>query len=80
MKAVSDQMERTSQIIAAAADAADMRRRMGAGALELEAASDGSWPARWRVTVATRLPSPRWPEQTLLITAVDALCGETGRV
>ena len=36
-----------------------MRRRMGAAALELDAASDGSWQARWRATVAARLPSQR---------------------
>src|SRR5215472_3519111 len=39
---VADHLERTSRIIAAAEDAADMRRRMGAAALELDAASDGS--------------------------------------
>src|SRR5829696_1013009 len=39
---VADHMRRTSEIIAAAADAADMRRRLGAAALELNAASDGS--------------------------------------
>ena len=72
----ADHLERTSRIIAAAADAADMRRRMGAAALELEAASDGSWQARWRTTVAARLPSQRWPQRALLITAVDAHTGE----
>ncbi|GAB3795548.1 patatin-like phospholipase family protein [Humibacter antri] len=69
-------LERTNRIIAAATDAADMRRRMGAGALELDAASDGSWSARWREIVARRLPSEQWPEQTVLITAVDARTGE----
>jgi NTE family protein len=69
-------MERTSAIIGAAADAADMRRRLGAAALELEAASDGSGQARWRATVAARLPSQRWPERTVRITAVDARTGE----
>ena len=73
---VSDHMERTDRIIAAAADAADMRRRMGAAALEWDAASDGSGHARWRATVASRLPSPRWPDQALLITVVDAHTGE----
>ena len=73
---VADHMERTGRIIAAAEDAADMRRRMGAAALEMDAASDGSWPARWRATVAARLPSQRWPERTMLITAVDAPTGE----
>jgi NTE family protein len=71
----ADQMERTSRIIAAAEDAADMRRRLGAAALEMEAASDGSGQ-RWRATVAARLPSKRWPERTMLITAVDAYRGE----
>jgi NTE family protein len=72
----ADHMDRTSRIIAAAEDAADMRRRMGAAALEMDAASDGSGPTRWRATVAARLPSQRWPEQTVLITAVDAHTGE----
>jgi NTE family protein len=73
---VADQMERTSAIIAAAEDAADMRRRMGAAALEMDAASDGSVRERWRATVAARLPSQHWPERTVLITAVDAHSGE----
>jgi NTE family protein len=73
---VADHMERTSRIIAAAEDAADMRRRMGAAALEMDAASDGSGQTRWRATVAARLSSQRWPERTVLITAVDALSGE----
>jgi NTE family protein len=72
----ADHMERTSGIIAAAEDAADMRRRMGAAALEMDAASDGSGQARWRATVAARLPSQRWPERTVLIVAVDAHTGE----
>ena len=65
-----------AQIIAAAEDAADMRRRMGAAALEMDAASDGSWQTRWRATVAARLPSQHWPERPVLITAVDARTGE----
>lgn len=73
---VADHMERTSRIIAAAEDAADMRRRMGAAALEMDAASDGSRQARWRAVVAARLPSLQWPERTILITAVNALTGE----
>ncbi|UVJ39746.1 patatin-like phospholipase family protein [Arthrobacter sp. CJ23] len=74
--AAANHMERTSRIIAAAEDAADMRRRMGAAALEIDAASDGSGQTRWRATVATRLPSRHWPKQTLLITAVNASTGE----
>jgi NTE family protein len=75
---VADHMRRTSEIIAAAEDAADMRRRMGAAALEMDAASDGSRQTRWRATVAARLPSQRWPERTVLIVAVDARTGEPG--
>ena len=74
--AVADHMRRTSEIIAAAEDAADMRRRLGAAALEMDAASDGSGQSRWRATVAARLPSQRWPHRPLLITAVDAQTGE----
>jgi NTE family protein len=72
----ADQMERTSGIIAAAEDPADMRRRMGVAALEMDAASDGSAQTRWRATVAARLPSRHWPERRVLITAVDAHTGE----
>ena len=72
----ADHMERTSRIIAAAEDAADMRRRMGAAALEMDAASDGSGQTQWRATVAARLPSQRWPERTVLIVAVNAHTGE----
>ena len=73
---VAGHLRRISKIIAAAADAADLRRRVGAAALELDAASDGSWQTQWRATVAARLPSGRWPERDLLITAVDARTGE----
>jgi NTE family protein len=73
---VADHLERTGRIIAAAEDATDMRRRMGAAALELDAASDGSGSAQWRETIAARLPSQHWPERTILITAVDARSGE----
>ena len=73
---VADHMERMITIIASSEDAADMRRRMGAAALERDAASDGSWQARWHATVASRLPSQRWPQRTVLITAVDADTGE----
>ncbi len=72
---VADHMERIGTIIASAADAADMRRRMGAAALGMQAASDGSWQAQWRATVAARLPSQHWPDRTVLITAVDAQTG-----
>ncbi|WP_419471112.1 patatin-like phospholipase family protein [Georgenia yuyongxinii] len=73
---VADHLERTSRIIAVANDAADMRRRMGAAALEMDAGSGGSVHGPWRANVAARLPSPHWPETTMLITAVDARTGE----
>jgi NTE family protein len=72
----AEHMERTSGIIGAAEDAADMRRRMGAAALEMDAASDGSGQTQRRATVAARLPSQRWPERPVLIVAVDAHTGE----
>ena len=72
----ANHMERTGAIIATAKDATDMRRRMGAAALEMDAASDGSAQAQWRATVAARLPSQRWPQQPMLIVAVDAHTGE----
>jgi NTE family protein len=72
----SSHLERTSAIIAAAEDAADMRRRLGAAALEMDAASDGSRQARWRATVAARLPNELWPQRQMLITAVNARTGE----
>jgi NTE family protein len=73
---VTDHLDRISKIIASAEDAADMRRRMGAAALDMDAASDGTWQAQWRTTVASRLPSPHWPQRTVRITAVDAETGE----
>jgi NTE family protein len=72
---VAGHLEKMSRIIAAAKDAADMRRSMGAAALELDA-SGGSGSSRWRAAVAARLPSQRWPEQAVLITVVDAHTGE----
>ena len=73
---MADQLERFLEVIASSEDVVDMRRRMGAAALGREAESDGSWQAHWRTTVASRLPSQRWPQRSLLITAVDAHTGE----
>ncbi|WP_258066990.1 patatin-like phospholipase family protein [Arthrobacter sp. GMC3] len=69
-------MERIGNIISTASGPADMRRKLGASALALEAASDGTWSSQWRSTVAARLPSQHWPERPVLITAVDAQTGE----
>jgi NTE family protein len=68
-------LEWSNQIIGSAENASDMRRRMGAAALEMDA-SDGSSQTRWRDIVAARLPSQHWPQQPVLITAVDAHTGE----
>jgi NTE family protein len=73
---VADHMKRIRAIIASADDVVDMRRKMAKAALDLDAASDGSWHAQWRTIVASRLPSQDWPERTILITAVDAHTGE----
>jgi NTE family protein len=73
---VVNHLERINKIIADAQDVTDMRRRLGAAALEMDAASDGSWSTQWRTTVAARLPNQHWPERTVLITAVDARTGE----
>ena len=62
-------------IIASAEDASDMRRRFGAAALELDR-SDGSDSTRWHDIVAARLPRHEWPQQRMLIPAMDARTGE----
>ena len=72
----ADHLEKTSGIIGAAEDAADMRRRMGAAALEMDAASGSSGQTQRRAAVAARLPSQRWPQRPMLIVAVDAHTGE----
>ena len=72
---VADHLARMDRIIAVAADAADMRRTMGRIAIE-RAAADPTQQNRWRATVAHRLPSQNWPEQTVGITVVDAESGE----
>jgi NTE family protein len=73
---VTDLLEKTSAIIGASEDAADMRRKMGAAALEMDAAWGISGQAQRRATVAARLPSQRWPQRLMLIVAVDARTGE----
>jgi NTE family protein len=72
----ADLLATTSAIIAAAENPADMRRRMGAAALDMDAGSDGSAQAQRRAVVAARLPGQVWPERSMLITAVDAHTGE----
>jgi NTE family protein len=73
---VADQLDRMNRIIAAASDAADLRRRLCAAALERDAESDGAWTERWRSIVAPRLPHADWPQQAISITAVNARTAE----
>jgi len=68
-------LEWSNAIIAASEDPSDMRRRMGVAALD-RAVSHAVDPLRWRDVVAARLPSPDWPQQAVLIPAVDARTGE----
>ena len=68
-------LARTQRIIDDALDAADMRRRMGAAAIEMAATSEGAG-RRWHDIVAARLPRPDWPEQRIVITAVEAATGD----
>jgi NTE family protein len=70
-----DYMEWSNGIIASARNAFDMRRRLGAASLEMDP-SDSHSATGWRDIVAARLPSQHWPNQRVLITAVDA---ETGK-
>ncbi len=65
----------SNAIIAASADPADMRRRIGAAARERAVANHAD-ADRWRQIVARRLPSPRWPAQRVVIVAVDADSGD----
>lgn len=70
-----DHMQRTAEVIAASQDPADMRRRMGASAIELEEGADAAARAGWRATVAARLPDQHWPDRSLWVVAVDADSG-----
>jgi len=65
-------VQRVQAIIDASTDMDDMRRRMSASALELDAEADDTWSDRWRSIVTARLPEQEWPERRILITAVDA--------
>jgi len=71
-----DYLAWSNAIIDASTDASDMRRRMGAAALERDASDDSGQTSRWRDVVASRLPSRHWPQQAVLIPAVDAYTGE----
>jgi len=65
-------MDRFTAVATGATGPEDLRRRIGALALETATVSE---PTR-RAAVAARLPDPRWPDTTLLVPAVDAVTGE----
>jgi NTE family protein len=69
---MTDGLTRLQQLIASSDSMSELRRRVAAAALEADAASDGSWSARWRATVASRFRNHDWPERRILITAIDA--------
>ncbi|SEH91976.1 MULTISPECIES: patatin-like phospholipase family protein [unclassified Leifsonia] len=76
LRPTAEHFERMLATIAASADAADYRRRIGAVGREREEASDASVRDGWRSAVAARLPRPGWPERRILITAIDATTGD----
>ncbi len=73
--AVGAHLQRLHDLIASAEDAADLRKRLGAAALALDATAGEDGSARWRAVVAARLPRHDWPDRDLLLTAVDASTG-----
>ena len=72
---VADHMDRTGRLIAEASSASDMRRRMGAAALALDADGDGTDQAKWRAIAESRLPRQDWPSKLMFLTAVNARTG-----
>ena len=76
LRPTAEHFERMLATIAASADAADYRRRIGAVGREREEASGPSVRDSWRSAVAARLPRPDWPERRILITAIDATTGD----
>jgi NTE family protein len=68
--------ERMRAIGAAAASATDLRRALGAFALESDAMLDPAAAAQRRALVASRLPRHEWPERPLIVVAVNAHTGE----
>lgn len=73
---IAELMAATRRVYEEAESPAAMRVTMGAAALEKLAVADPDVIARRRAVVAARLPSPDWPHQRVLLTAVDADTGE----
>lgn len=70
-------LEITNAIIGSAENPKDMCRKIGAALLEMDSAFDDSRHVQWRNTVGNRLPGQHWPQQAMLITAVNANTGES---
>ena len=70
---LTELMDRFVRATAGATGSEDMRRRIGALALETSTVSE---PLRL-AAVAARLPEKEWPTSTLLLTAVDAETGQS---
>lgn len=68
--------ERMRAIGAAATSAEELRRAMGAFALETEGTLDPAAAAQRRALAASRLPRQEWPEKPMIIVAVNAHTGE----
>ena len=74
--AIDTVFERMRAIGAAATSALDLQRAMGAFALESDALLGASAAEQRRAMVAARLPRKEWPDEPLIVTAVDAHSGE----
>ena len=70
-----DYLEWSDAVIASAADMPEVRRALGAAALQADA-SNGAASVRWHDIVESRLPVSEWPDRHLLITAIDATTGQ----
>lgn len=69
---LEDLLERFATAASGANGPEDMRRRIGALALDTPTVGE----AERRAAIAARLPDPSWPDRKLLVTAVDARTGE----
>jgi NTE family protein len=67
--------DRMRAIGAAATDAADLQRAMGAFALECDAILGEPAADAWRATAASRLPGVTWSDRPTVITTLDAHTG-----
>ncbi len=73
---VVNHLRRTAEIIEASDGPADLRRRLGTAALQLDGADDPAAHEQWRSMVAARLPRQDWPDRRVQLVAVDARTGE----